>query len=98
MEGQYLELIVAAAPPGGGRSGFIIGRKVSPRAVDRNRIRRKLREALRELPVSADRFDLVLRVKRGRTRVEQDAAATEAGRLLARLGARADDDSNGAAA
>ncbi len=85
MEGQYLQLIVAAAPTTGGRSGFIIGRKVSPRAVDRNRIRRKLREVLRTLPASAERYDLVLRVKRGRTRAEQEAATAEAARLLARL-------------
>ncbi len=92
MEGQYLQLIVAPAPATGGRSGFIVGRKVSRRAVDRNRIRRKLREALRVLPMSADRFDLVLRVKRGRTRAEQDAAAAEAVRLLARLVDRAGGD------
>lgn len=91
MEGQYLQLIAAPAPQGGGRCGFIIGRKVSPRAVDRNRIRRKLREVLRALPAAADRFDLVLRVKRGRTRDEQDAATEEARRLLARWVAGGDD-------
>lgn len=85
MEGQYLQIIVAPAPATGGRSGFIIGRKVSPRAVDRNRIRRKLREVLRTLPASADGYDLVLRVVRGRTRDEQDAVAREAAQLLARL-------------
>ena len=85
MEGQYLQLIAAPAPSSGGRSGFIIGRKVSTRAVDRNRLRRKLRELLRELPASADRYDLVLRVKRGRSRDEQDAATSEAQRLLDHL-------------
>ncbi len=91
MEGQYLQLIVAPAPEDGGRSGFIIGRKVSPRAVDRNRIRRKLREVLRALPAAADRYDLVLRVKRGRSRREQDAATEEARRLLGELVAAAAD-------
>lgn len=85
MEGQYLQIIVAPAPAEGGRSGFIIGRKVSTRAVDRNRIRRKLREVLRTLPATADCYDLVLRVVRGRTRDEQDAATAEAVQLLARL-------------
>lgn len=85
MEGQYLQIIVAPAPPEGGRTGFIIGRKVSVRAVDRNRIRRKLREVVRVLPPTAARVDLVLRVVRGKTRAEQDAATDEARRLLARL-------------
>jgi ribonuclease P protein component len=82
MEGHYLQLIVAKAPAEGGRTGFIIGRKVSKRAVDRNRIRRKLREVLRALPVAADRFDLVLRVTRAKNKLEQDAATAEAARLL----------------
>lgn len=95
MEGHYLQIIAAPAPEDGGRSGFIIGRKVSPRAVDRNRIRRKLREVLRALPASADRFDLVLRVKRGRSRDEQDAATDEARRLLTALVADAARDTRG---
>ena len=85
MEGHHIQIIAAPAPEDGGRSGFIIGRKVSPRAVDRNRIRRKLREVLRALPATADCFDLVLRVKRGRTRPEQDAATEEARHLLDEL-------------
>jgi len=89
MEGKYLQIIVAPAPVEGGRTGFIIGRKVSVRAVDRNRIRRKLREVVRALPMAADRFDVVLRVTRGKTRAEQDAATLEAVQLLARLTADA---------
>ena len=85
VEGLYLQLIVAKAPATGGRCGYIIGRKVSPRAVDRNRIRRKLREAVRAQPGVLDEHDVVLRVTRARNKAEQDAAALEAARLLTEL-------------
>jgi ribonuclease P protein component len=85
VEGLYLTLIVAPAPARGGRSGYIIGRKVAPRAVDRNRLRRKLREAVRAMPDATAHHDVVLRVTRARNRAEQDAAAKEAARLLFEL-------------
>ena len=85
VEGLYLQLIVATAPAGGGRIGYIIGRKVSPRAVDRNRIRRKLREAVRAQGDAFAEHDIVLRVTRARSKAEQDAAALEAARLLTEL-------------
>ena len=58
---------------------------MSGRAVDRNRIRRKLREVVRALRPALASYDVILRVKRARTRAEQDAAAHEAQRLLAVL-------------
>ena len=85
IEGLYVQLIVAKAPATGGRTGYIIGRKVAPRAVDRNRIRRKLREAVRAQAGAIDDHDVVLRVTRASSRAEQDAAALEAARLLAEL-------------
>jgi ribonuclease P protein component len=85
VEGLYVQLIVAKAPQTGGRIGYIIGRKVSPRAVDRNRIRRKLREAVRAQGDAIGEHDVVLRVTRARSRAEQDAAALEALRLLGNL-------------
>jgi len=85
IEGLYVQLIVAKAPATGGRTGYIIGRKVSPRAVDRNRIRRKLREAVRAQSGALDLLDVVLRVTRARNKAEQDAAALEAARLMTEL-------------
>lgn len=85
VEGLYLQLVVAPAAASGGRLGYVIGRKVSTRAVDRNRIRRKLREVERSLRTVLARYDVIVRVKRARTRAEQDAAAQEAACLLARL-------------
>lgn len=88
MHGHHLQIVVAPAPESGGRTGFIISRKASKRAVDRNRVRRKLRELLRTLPVAYDRFDLVLRVVHAKGRAQQDAATAEAAQLLARLDER----------
>jgi ribonuclease P protein component len=88
VEGIYLTLIAAPAPAGG-RLGFVVGRKVSPRAVDRNRIKRKLREAARANPAAIARHDVVLRVTRARNRAEQDLAALEAARLLTELAVKA---------
>jgi ribonuclease P protein component len=85
VEGLYLTLVVAPAAASGGRTGYVIGRKISHRAVDRNRIRRKLREIERVLRPQLAAFDVIVRVKRARNRAEQDAAAEEAQRLLASL-------------
>ena len=84
-DGRYLQVVAAPASKPPGRAGFVIGRKVSVRAVDRNRIRRKLREVVRALRPGLLAFDLILRVKQAGNRVEQDAAAREAHDLLAAL-------------
>jgi len=48
-------LVVRSAPNGVGatRCGFAVGKRLAPRAVDRNRTRRRLREALRTLSLPA---------------------------------------------
>jgi ribonuclease P protein component len=78
-------LIAAPAAQDPGRVGYVIGRKSMPRAVDRNRLRRRLREHVRAARHGVERFDIILRV---RDRVRRDdiaAAAAEARVLLARL-------------
>lgn len=80
-----MQLVAAPASSPPGRTGYVIGRKVSARAVDRNRIRRKLREVVRALRPKLLPFDVILRVKRAANRVEQDAAAREAQELLVAL-------------
>ena len=84
VEGSYLQLIIAPAA-GVGRTGFVIGRKTLARAVDRNRIRRKLRELMRALRPALGGYEIIVRVKRAGNRAEQDAAADEAHRLLETL-------------
>lgn len=84
VEGSYLQLIVAPAN-GIGRIGFVIGRKTLARAVDRNRIRRKLREVLRAQRAALRAYDIIVRVKRAASRADQDAATAEARLLLETL-------------
>lgn len=85
VEGLYLTLVVAPSAVPGGRTGYVIGRKVAARAVDRNRLRRKLREVVRAQRSALPDLDVVVRVKRAKGRAEQDAATAEAARLLASL-------------
>ncbi len=89
VEGVYLQLVVAPAATPCGRTGYVIARKVLARAVDRNRIRRKLREVVRAQRAALAAFDVIVRVKRAGSRAEQDAAAQEAQRMLAALAAGA---------
>jgi ribonuclease P protein component len=89
VEGLYLSLVVAPSAIPGGRTGYVISRKTAPRAVDRNRVRRKLREVVRALRPGLPPLDVIVRVKRARNRADQDAVAQEALRLLAGLAERA---------
>jgi ribonuclease P protein component len=82
LEGAWLQLIVAPAA-GPGRVGFVVGKRALPRAVDRNRLRRLLREAARKAHASAHHHDLILRLKTPCSRDELDLVAAEAAMLLA---------------
>jgi ribonuclease P protein component len=61
--------------------GIVIGRKVFKRAVDRNRFKRKCREALRARREALWGSDVVVCAKKF-TRNEIDAAVEEAAKLL----------------
>jgi len=75
--------VPAQANPG--RVGYVIGKKALRHAVDRNRVRRVLREALRRARPGIEVFDVIVRLKRGCTRLEVPAVAAEAARLLEAL-------------
>ena len=87
-EGRHVQLVAAVAAKEPGRLGYVIARKTLPRAVDRNRLRRRLREAVRALRPALMSYDVILRVKKVGNRIELDAAVTEATSLLAALAAR----------
>jgi ribonuclease P protein component len=78
-------LIAAPAAQTPGRVGYVIGRKAMRLAVDRNRLRRKLREHVRSARPAIESFDIILRVRRNVLRNDIAAAAADAPRLLATL-------------
>jgi ribonuclease P protein component len=88
-EGRHVQLVAAAAVREPGRIGYVIARKTLPRAVDRNRLRRRLRETIRAMRPALNSFDVIVRVKKVANRAELDAAVNEAAGLLSALAARA---------
>jgi ribonuclease P protein component len=84
-DGRFLQLIAAPAACSPGRVGYVIGRKMMRRAVDRNRLRRRLREVVRAARPALEAFDIILRVKRIVARADIATAVVESQRLVARL-------------
>jgi ribonuclease P protein component len=85
-EGRYVQIVAATASASNyGRVGMVVSRKALSRAVDRNRFKRKMREALRVLRADDSPLihgDLVIRVKPTLPREAVDAATAEAFELL----------------
>jgi ribonuclease P protein component len=75
--------VTAARVPG--RVGFVIGKKALPLAVDRNRVRRMLRESMVKARPAVEAYDVILRLKRGCERAEFRRVAAEASQLLGAL-------------
>jgi len=75
-------LIVATAVCRPGRVGFVIPRKQLRRAVDRNLLRRVLREAVLGRRPEVERFDIILRLSRACARRGLRELAQEAKELM----------------
>ena len=84
-EGAYLQLVYAPARGVPGRVGYVLGKKALPLAVDRNRVRRMLREIVRAARPRLAGYDLIVRLKRGCPRAQFRAIAGEAEALLSLL-------------
>ena len=82
IDAEHLQLL--AMPAGGaiGQVGYVIGKQQLKLAVDRNRLKRMLREAVRRRRPALDRFDIVLRLRRACPPAGIAAVGTEAERLL----------------
>lgn len=65
--------------------GFVIARKMIRRAVDRNRLRRRLRENIRAIRPAVSAYDVIVRVRRVIERADIATAARESEHLLSRL-------------
>jgi len=85
LEAARVQLLVAPTTESYGRFGCVIGAKHMPRAVDRNRLRRVLREAIRSRRAALAGLDVVVRLRSGCVRSEVEAIASEAVALLDRL-------------
>ena len=85
VDGRFLQLVAAPAAQDPGRIGFIIGRRAIPLAVDRNRLRRRLRVAVVAARPAASRYDMILRVRQPVARADIESAADEGAVLVARL-------------
>jgi ribonuclease P protein component len=64
------------------RIGIITGRRVAPRAVDRNRVKRMVREAFRTLAPRPAGVDLVVELRRCPARDAGETVRAELARLL----------------
>jgi len=65
--------------------GYVIGRRSIPLAVDRNRLRRRLREVVRAARPGVLAFDVIVRVRAPVPRGEITVAVEEARVLMERL-------------
>ena len=85
LDSPRVQLIVAPAADPPGRIGYVIGAKQMPRAVDRNRLRRVLRDAICTRRAVLAGLDIVIRLRRACARSEIEVVASEALALLDRL-------------
>ena len=82
LETSRVQVVAVPAAEGSGRIGYVIGRRQLPRAVDRNRLRRLLREAVRGRRTVTRSFDIVVRVREACLRADLPRIAAEAAALL----------------
>ncbi|HXF65834.1 MAG TPA: ribonuclease P protein component, partial [Burkholderiales bacterium] len=89
--GVRRHFVVFAKPNGlhAARIGIVVGRRAAPRAVDRNRIKRMVREAFRRIRSRLGGVDVVVQLRRCPPRGSEPAARAELARLFAEIEARA---------
>lgn len=86
MRGPLLVVRVAANGLGRDRWGFAVGRRLAPLAHDRNRVRRRLREAARRVAGGEAGRDVVVIAREGALNASVAELERELARLLARAG------------
>lgn len=88
--GTRRHFLLYAKPNGLGhaRIGIIAGKRVAPRAVDRNRAKRLIREVFRTVRGRLPGADIVVQLRRWEPRASAAQARTELVRLLEELAVR----------
>jgi ribonuclease P protein component len=86
VAGRFLAVRALPAPDGCFRAGIVVSRRFSTRAVRRNRARRVLREALRQLYPAVGTGWFLFFPRQPLLRVKTPAVQAEMARLLAQLG------------
>ena len=71
------------------RVGIVTSKRIAPRAVDRNRVKRIVREVFRVWRARLGGIDVVVRLRRCPTRDEGQLARRDLTRILAELAERA---------
>ena len=82
FDGKQLQVVAARAAGPVGRVGYVIGSKNLKRAIDRNRLKRMLHEAIRARRPAVNAFDVVLRLRSPCAPAEVAVVAAEGARLL----------------
>jgi ribonuclease P protein component len=77
-----VQVLAAPATTGAGRVGYVVGKQQLARAVDRNYVRRILREAVRRRRPALGSLDIVVRLRVRCTRNVLPELALEAAGLL----------------
>lgn len=85
LNGAHLQLLASPAESSTGRVGFVIGKKQLSSAVDRNYVRRLLREAVRQRRPALDAFDIVIRLRTSCPPANLTGLLREASDLLGNL-------------
>jgi ribonuclease P protein component len=89
LDGARLQLVAVPAGGADGRVGYVIAKKLLARAVDRNHLKRMLREAIRARRPAINAFDVVVRLRQPCAAKDIAGAVAEASALLDALGSRA---------
>jgi ribonuclease P protein component len=82
FEGKRLQVLAVRASGPVGRVGYVIAARHLKRAIDRNRLKRMLREAIRARRPAMNAFDVVLRLRASCAPADVAAAGAEGARLL----------------
>jgi len=85
LNGAHLQLLASPAERSIGRVGFVIGKKQLASAVDRNYVRRLLREAVRARRPALEAFDIVFRLRTACSPATLSGLLREASELLGTL-------------